>query len=88
MVLQVYYTTTPNKTYMSALYAFFHCAKAYMRARLWDTASWPPPGTCDVRFGAYFAKEPGAAAVIDAEIGEEYAAVGAAVAGAAPEPDG
>ena len=69
-------------------YAFFHCAKAYMRARLWDTASWPPPGTCDVRFGAYFAKEPGAAAVIDAEIGEEYAAVGAAVAGAAPEPDG
>eukprot|EP01051_Picozoa_sp_SAG22_P018186 SAG22_NODE_2989_length_2045_cov_2.700411_4_plen_94_part_00 len=22
-------------------YAFFHCAKAYMRSRLWEPASWP-----------------------------------------------
>ena len=22
-------------------YAFFHCAKAYMRSQLWEPASWP-----------------------------------------------
>ena len=69
-------------------YAFFHCAKAYMRSRLWEPSSWPPPESCKVRFGAYFAEEASSlAGVIDAEISEEYAAVGAAVAGVAPEPD-
>lgn len=23
---------------------FFHCAKSFMRSRLWDSASWPEPG--------------------------------------------
>ena len=31
-------------------YAFFHCAKAYMRSRLWEPASWPEE-TLQVSFG-------------------------------------
>ena len=71
-------------------YAFFHCAKAYLRSRLWEPESWPPAGTCAVRFGPYFAEEGDrrAADAVDAEVAAEYAGTAAAVAGtAAVEPD-
>jgi len=54
-------------------YAFFHCAKAYIRSRVWDVGSWPGgrSNTCNgndkakgqddekyqVRFGRYFHKK-------------------------------
>lgn len=34
-------------------YAFFHCAKSYMRAQLWDTNIWPAEEYA-VKFGQYF----------------------------------
>ena len=36
-------------------YAFFHCAKAYMRSRLWEPDSWPEE-MYPVGFGIYFAE--------------------------------
>ena len=33
-------------------YAYFHCAKAYMRSKLWQPDSWPDE-VFEVRFGPY-----------------------------------
>ena len=35
-------------------YAFFHCAKAYLRSRLWEPASWETKEPYAVSFGQYF----------------------------------
>eukprot|EP00937_MAST-01D_sp_MAST-1D-sp2_P000916 g916.t1 len=68
-------------------YAFFHCAKAYLRSRLWEPESWQAPGAVEVRFGAYFAKEQSRVDTIDAQVTAEYAAVAGAVKGDCREPD-
>lgn len=63
-------------------YAFFHCAKAYMRSRLWEPASWPgPEEKYDVGFGIYFAESEEEAAILDAGTAETYGKVQAAVDG-------
>jgi PPOX class probable FMN-dependent enzyme len=53
---------------------FFHCAKAFKRARLWQPATWPAP--LRVSFGKLFAKRLGAgeevARNIDRAIAEDY----------------
>jgi hypothetical protein len=54
--------------------AFFHCAKAFKRSKLWQPDSWPP--NLRVSFGGMFAKKLGAGAdvaeKIDAAIEENY----------------
>lgn len=63
-------------------YAFFHCAKAYMRSRLWEPVSWPgPEEKYEVGFGIYFAESEEEAAVLDAGTLETYGKVQAAVDG-------
>lgn len=65
--------------------AFFHCAKAYMRSRVWDPTSWPkePP---KVTFGQYFAKKDGLLANrINSDIDKHYQQIQKAVDGAACE---
>lgn len=53
---------------------FFHCAKAFRRARLWQVDSWPERQT--ISFGKMFAAKLGGgeelAAKIDAGIEEDY----------------
>ena len=68
-------------------YAFFHCAKAYLRSRLWEPDTWPAPGACEVTFGRYFTRQTLAVDAIDAEVSAEYAAVRAAVEDGHAEPD-
>lgn len=66
-------------------HAFFHCAKAFMRGKVWDPTSWPldPPKVC---FGRYFAKQDAAMAkTIDANIDEHYQQIQKAVDGKACE---
>jgi predicted pyridoxine 5'-phosphate oxidase superfamily flavin-nucleotide-binding protein len=65
--------------------AFFHCAKAYMRSRVWDPTSWPkePPR---VTFGQYFAKKDGFLANrINSDIDKHYQQIQKAVDGEACE---
>jgi PPOX class probable FMN-dependent enzyme len=54
--------------------AFFHCAKAFKRAKLWQPGTWPPD--LRVSFGKLLAKKLGAgedaARSIDAAIEEDY----------------
>jgi PPOX class probable FMN-dependent enzyme len=54
--------------------AFFHCAKAFKRSKLWQPDTWP--ANLRVSFGRMFAKRAGAnadiAAKIDAAIEENY----------------
>ena len=53
---------------------FFHCAKAFKRARLWQPASWPAP--LRISFGKLLARRLGAGAEleqsIDRAIQEDY----------------
>ena len=53
---------------------FFHCAKAFRRASLWDPSTWP--ARLRISFGEMFARKHGAgaelAARIDASIEENY----------------
>jgi PPOX class probable FMN-dependent enzyme len=53
---------------------FFHCAKAFKRSRLWDSASWPEP--LRVSFGKLLARKLGGGAelesTIDRMIEEDY----------------
>jgi PPOX class probable FMN-dependent enzyme len=53
---------------------FFHCAKAFIRSRLWSPDTWP--ANLRISFGAMFAKKTGAgpdlAARVDATIAEDY----------------
>ena len=53
---------------------FFHCAKAFIRSRLWSPESWPQ--NLGISFGRMFAKKTGAGAEvadrIDANIAEDY----------------
>ena len=46
-------------------YSFFHCAKAYMRSRLWQPASWPAKVQA-YSLAPYFAEDPGDEAEIAA----------------------
>lgn len=54
---------------------FFHCAKAFLRARLWEPEAWPERGR--VSFGKLLAPRLGAdaraAEAIDAAIEDDYA---------------
>ena len=61
-------------------YAFFHCAKAYMRSRLWEPDSWPEE-MYPVGFGIYFAETAEEAAEMDAGTKATYGMVAAAVDG-------
>eukprot|EP01051_Picozoa_sp_SAG22_P001612 SAG22_NODE_65_length_23128_cov_51.766609_7_plen_173_part_00 len=65
-------------------YCFFHCAKAYLRSRLWDPTSWSQE-TYEVGFGRYGTEDEAAAAEIDAGTAAGYARMQAAVDGSAPE---
>ena len=53
---------------------FFHCGKALIRSKLWDTASWPEPEK--VSFGKMLAKANGGDSVmaeaIDRSISDDY----------------
>ena len=65
-------------------YCFFHCAKAYLRSRLWEPRSWPDE-PYEVGFGRYGAEDEAAAAEIDAGTAAGYARMRAAVDGSALE---
>ena len=53
-------------------HAFFHCAKAYMRSRVWDPAAWPSPPP-RVTFGRYFAgRDSVLARTIDSGVDKHY----------------
>lgn len=61
-------------------YAFFHCAKAYLRSRLWIPQSWPVEKH-KVRFGPYFHKNENKSRALDEIIDRHYEQVQKAVAG-------
>ena len=61
-------------------YAFFHCAKAYMRSKLWEPDSWPEE-MYPVGFGIYFTETAEEAAEMDAGTKATYGMVAAAVDG-------
>jgi PPOX class probable FMN-dependent enzyme len=54
--------------------AYFHCAKAFLRSRLWNPETWPAPMT--ISFGREIAEEGGmpadAADQFDAGVAERY----------------
>ena len=80
-------------------YAFFHCAKAYMRSGIWDPTTWPSSssssrqsggtGECKeftVGFGRYYApKDSFLANVIDNDITDHYKGVQDAINGEGKE---
>jgi PPOX class probable FMN-dependent enzyme len=69
-------------------YAFFHCAKAYMRSKLWEPASWPSASDkYKICFGAYFADCEKKSMAIDAAIDQEYDNVAKSIKGEAAEPE-
>jgi PPOX class probable FMN-dependent enzyme len=53
---------------------FFHCAKAFIRSRLWQPDSWPPPQK--ISWGKYFASKiglsPEAAVKLDEMVEHDY----------------
>lgn len=65
-------------------YAFFHCAKAYLRSRLWEPASWDAE-LYEVSFGQYFSGDETEVEEIDARVRDTYAMVRKAVDGVAVE---
>jgi len=66
-------------------HAFFHCAKAYMRSKVWDPTSWPSD-PLRVTFGQYFAKkETFVANMIDSSVDKHYQEVQEAINGNACE---
>jgi PPOX class probable FMN-dependent enzyme len=65
-------------------YAFFHCAKAYLRSRLWEPASWDAE-LYAVSFGQYFSGDEDEVEEIDARTRDTYAMVRKAVDGVAAE---
>jgi len=64
-------------------YAFFHCAKAYLRSRVWDPQSWfSEDERPKVGFGRYFARKGGILAKkIDGDIDVHYRQVQKAIDG-------
>ena len=68
-------------------HAFFHCAKAYLRSRVWDPTSWPADAEKPkVTFGRYFAKkESFLAKRIDSDVDKHYQQIQKAVDGEACE---
>jgi len=53
-------------------HAFFHCAKAYMRSRLWNHNTWPSE-SMKISFGRYFSpKDLYLAKKIDADVANHY----------------
>ena len=66
-------------------YAFFHCAKAYLRSRLWEPQSWPAEKH-RVKFGPYFHRNAARSDALDDAIDEHYRRVQRAVAGECNEP--
>ena len=72
-------------TYVELEYAFFHCAKAYLRSQKWRTETWPAE-VVPVQFGRYFTKVAAVAAAIDQRVEAHYEGVRKAVAGEQPEP--
>ena len=67
-------------------HAFFHCSKAYMRARLWEPASWPAE-RYKVCFGPYFHRSQARSDALDAAVQTHYDEVAQAVRGERAEPD-
>ena len=69
-------------------YAFFHCAKAYIRSKLWRHKSWPKKrNKYKVRFGPYFGKNKAQQDAIDKSVDKNYADVEKSVDGLQDEPD-
>jgi hypothetical protein len=67
----------------SVRYAFFHCAKAYLRSQLWDPSTWPEEEFA-VSFAPYFSPLGGGGndpvkAKMDAGLASHYAEVKDAV---------
>eukprot|EP01046_Picozoa_sp_COSAG06_P001793 COSAG06_NODE_60_length_27159_cov_57.986031_17_plen_304_part_00 len=68
-------------------YSFFHCAKAYMRSRMWEPAAWPAEKQA-FSLSPYFAEDPGDEAEIAAlneQSAQGYAKVQLAIDGKAAE---
>lgn len=61
-------------------YAFFHCAKAYMRSQLWVPSSWPRE-EYKVCFGQYFTSSSSVSQKIDSGIDEHYKGIQKAIDG-------
>jgi PPOX class probable FMN-dependent enzyme len=54
-------------------YAFFHCAKAFMRSKLWAPDAWPAHADkLEVTFGRYFSKIPVVQALVNREVDHIY----------------
>lgn len=66
-------------------YAFFHCAKAFLRSKLWQQESWPQE-RYQVTFGKYFSSVPTEASMLDAKVENHYAEIQEAVDGKRAEP--
>mmetsp|Transcript_12124 Transcript_12124/g.14075 ORF Transcript_12124/g.14075 Transcript_12124/m.14075 type:complete len:282 (+) Transcript_12124:140-985(+) len=67
-------------------YAFFHCAKAYLRSNLWKPETWPRE-KYQVNFGQYFTSNSLAAKAIDYKVEQHYKQVVASVEGDGKEPN-
>uniref|UniRef100_A0A7S1C142 Pyridoxamine 5'-phosphate oxidase N-terminal domain-containing protein n=1 Tax=Corethron hystrix TaxID=216773 RepID=A0A7S1C142_9STRA len=68
-------------------YAFFHCAKSYMRSRIWDPSTWPSK-KYKVGFGQYFVRKGSTFAnQIDKDVQEHYDKVKLAILGECKEID-
>ena len=68
-------------------YAFFHCAKAYMRSGLWDPTTWPSEEHL-VKFGQYFCpKGSNLANKIDKNVTDHYLRVQRSIDGECGEED-
>ena len=65
-------------------YAFFHCPKAYLRSRLWDSSTWPAE-MLEISMGAYFAENEKDIETYDAERKARYATFQDAIDGKIPE---
>jgi predicted pyridoxine 5'-phosphate oxidase superfamily flavin-nucleotide-binding protein len=66
-------------------YAFFHCAKAYLRSKLWQPSAWPEE-VYEVKFGPYFAALPAEQCKVDENVEEHYNQVQQSVDGELAEP--
>eukprot|EP00729_Bicosta_minor_P013024 gene13024-9394_t len=66
-------------------YTFFHCAKAYIRSKLWQPTTWADD-KYEVKFGPYFAKTEAEQCMVDERVAVHYNQVSASVGGERAEP--
>jgi len=66
-------------------YTFFHCAKAYIRSKLWQPTTWAED-KYEVKFGPYFAKTEAEQCMVDERVAVHYNQVSASVGGERAEP--